>query len=139
MNPMVDTKQKISCPECGKEMYRLSGSSEPIYVCPKCGNSIDNVYAEPDLFGKDNRKISEKKQLMQKLFPDYFMKKYTDFDTFSDFIHSCSFITCEIKDISNETFEHLPKGKWDRFVKKNTMFSSWDEMFEYAVERYLKL
>lgn len=139
MSSLADAKQKVKCPDCNEEMYRLPGSSEPIFVCPKCGNSIDNVCEESNPFSKDEKKIGEKKQLMQKLFPDYFMKKYTDFDSFTDFIDQCKFIKCDIADISNETFEHLPKGRWDRFVRKNTTFSSWNEMFECAVERYLKM
>jgi hypothetical protein len=139
MVPFTETRQKINCPDCGKEMYRLPGSSEPIFVCPKCGNSIDAVCEQDNPFSSEGKKIDEKGQLMKRLFPDYFMKKFTDFETFFDFISNCRFIDVDLDDISQETFEKLPKGRWDRYIQKNTCFSSWDEMFECAVERYLKI
>lgn len=139
MGPFAETKQKKKCAECGEKMYRLPGSTEPIFVCPKCGNSVDDVCDESNIFSNEETMIDEKKQMMKKLFPDYFMKKYTNFDSFIEFIDHCKFIRCDVKEISNKTFEKLPKGKWDRFVKNNTCFSSWNEMFECAVERYLKL
>ncbi len=139
MVPSIETKQKIECPECGKEMYRLPGSSEPIFVCPKCGNSIDAVYDDQNFFETKDRQIDEKDHLMKRLFPDYFMKKYTKFQTFFEFISKSNLINCDLDDISQATFEKLPKGKWDRFVRDNTSFSCWDEMFDCAVERYLKM
>ena len=81
---------EIRCPECNRPMYALKGALNPIFVCSYCGASID----EKTLFEKrgesSNQNNGEKKSLMENLFPEQFMKKYTSFDTFSDFINTFS-------------------------------------------------
>ena len=41
--------------------------------------------------------------------------------------------------ITYEDFNGIPREEIDEFVRANTVFSTWDEMFEKASGRYLKI
>jgi len=139
----MDTEQEsetsIRCPECNKPMYALKGALSPIYVCSCCGASID----EKKLFLKKedstNQIDKHQKSLLQNLFSGQFMKKYTCFETFSDFISNCDLFSESLENISQEEIASLPDRKINRYVKEHTRFSTWDQMFEKAVEWYLKM
>jgi ribosomal protein L37AE/L43A len=134
-----ESESSIRCPECDKPMYALKGALSPIYVCSCCGASID----EKKLFLKPNECSNQlnnrEKSLLQNLFSGQFMKKYTCFESFSEFISNCDLFTRSIDNISQEEIASLPERKINRYVKEHTRFSTWDQMFEKAVEWYLKM
>jgi DNA-directed RNA polymerase subunit M/transcription elongation factor TFIIS len=132
-------ESEIRCPECDRPMYALKGALNPIFVCSNCGASID----EKTLFEKRgksaNQPEEQKKSLMENLFPQQFMRKYTCFETFSDFIYHCDLFNESLEEISKEKMAELPEKKINRYVKKHTSFSTWNQMFEKALEWYLKM
>jgi ribosomal protein L37AE/L43A len=132
-------KTKVCCPECHESMYSLKGSLHPIYICSHCGMSLD----EEKIIENQNRQTNEnnqiKQSLLRNLFPKQFMNKYTEFTSFSDFINECSLFKEQIEHLSQETMTKIPERKLNRYVKKHTSFSTWDQMFEKAVECYLKM
>ena len=130
---------KIRCPDCSKPMYALKGAVSPIYICSYCGASIDQktVRKQKERENRDNNGC--KKSLLRNLFSKQFMNKYTEFNDFSEFIDHCNFFTNSIENISKETFCNIPERKINRYVREHTHFSTWDQMFEKAVEWYLKM
>lgn len=139
MNIEQECETVVQCPKCGKQMYELNGALTPIFVCSCCGESIDQkTLIEKQQQGSSTRK-NGKRSLLLNLFPCQFMKKYTCFDSFSEFIDQCDLFDESFDEISKEKITSLPKRKINRFVKKNTKFETWDKMFEKAVEWYLKM
>lgn len=129
----------VTCPKCGKQMYELKGALTPIYICSSCGESVDRKTLMQNKGEQPMIKGNGKKSLLLRLFPCQFMKKYTCFESFSDFIDQCNLFDESFDEISKEKITSLPKRKINRYVKKNTKFESWDQMFEKAVEWYLKM
>ena len=67
------------------------------------------------------------------VFDTAFMKKYTRHKSFERFLNGSKFnITCQ------NDFEALPEEAMDAYVAKNTKFSSWQEMIDFATDRYIK-
>lgn len=77
--------------------------------------------------------------LLNNLFSNQFMKKYTDFKDFTEFIKHCNFSTESIESISKENLSNIPERKINRYIRENTCFMTWNQMFEKAVECYLKM
>lgn len=132
-------KTTILCPECDKVMYPLEGSLRPIYVCSNCGASLDENTMKRKQNENNNTNNEEKQSLVENIFSQRFMRKYTDFESFSEFIKHCSMFNGSKKKISSETIATLPKRKMNRFVRKHTSFLTWENMFQKAVECYLKM
>ena len=65
----------------------------------------------------------EFKKLLQTIFTDEFMQKYTNFDNFEGFQYSSAVITNWNADIM--VYARL---LMDNFVKESTQFQTWDEM-----------
>ena len=130
-----ETKER--CPECGNPMYMLKGAINPIYVCSQCGCSAD----EKTLENQNQNQIDNKgkKTILRNLFPDQFMKKYTEFFNFSDFIETCDFFNDSLDNLTKESITNIPERKINRYVRKHTCFSTWNQMFEKAVEWYLRM
>jgi len=119
-------------------MYPLPESEQPIYVCKLCGCSItDNNANNPKKRAKND--IFEKQKLLEPLFSDAFMQKYTEFPCFKDFIKECPFIESTKPFATYEDIEHIPKRKLNGYVKIKTKFNTWNDMFETAVESYLRM
>lgn len=66
-----------------------------------------------------------------KLFDTSFMKKYTKFKTFNEFLKSGDFIINSIED-----FKAIPDDKMDSYVNKSSIFSSWQDMLNCAARNY---
>lgn len=56
------------------------------------------------------------------LFTDDFMSTCTTFDTFPEMIHQARI----------EKIDDFFTPRWDHFVKTNTMFENWEEMYRAA-------
>lgn len=65
------------------------------------------------------------------LFLNSFMRKYTNFSNFDQFLSSGNFIVN-----SQEDFEAIPDNEIDLHVSKTTKFSSWEDMLGKATEEY---
>jgi hypothetical protein len=65
------------------------------------------------------------------LFTASFMRRYTQFDSFEDFLASGGFVVN-----SQEDFEAIPDKDMDAHVAKTTRFATWEEMFSKAAELY---
>ncbi|WP_196593694.1 hypothetical protein [Pectinatus sottacetonis] len=69
----------------------------------------------------------------ENVFDIGFMKKYTHYKNFDRFLANGQFsITCQ------RDFENLSEKIMDKHVAKNTKFSSWQEMLDFATDRYIK-
>lgn len=86
-----------------------------------------------DLFEYYDKKVKEIGPVpFEVLFDESFMKEYTKFKTIDEFLKSSPF---EIK--SQKDFENVDVNKLDEYVKENSVFSTWGEMKEKAVNIYL--
>ncbi|MBB5264283.1 hypothetical protein HNP82_001394 [Catenibacillus scindens] len=63
------------------------------------------------------------KKLLQTIFTDEFMQKYTNFDNFEGFQYSSAVIT----NWNADTMVYA-RLLMDNFVKESTQFQTWDEM-----------
>ncbi len=66
------------------------------------------------------------------LFTKEFMKLHTSVSSFDAFLEQGNFNV-----ETQEDFEAIPDDVFDKHVKENTDFSSWDEMLEAASDEYL--
>lgn len=67
-----------------------------------------------------------------KVFNISFMRKYTNYKTFAKFLTGGKFnITCQ------KDFEELPEELMDKHVTKNTQFKTWQEMLDFATDKYI--
>lgn len=67
-----------------------------------------------------------------KVFNISFMRKYTNYKTFVKFLTGGKFnITCQ------KDFEELPEDLMDKHVSKNTQFKTWQEMLDFATDKYI--
>lgn len=66
-----------------------------------------------------------------KLFDTSFMKKYTKFETFNEFLKSGNFTVNSIED-----FKAIPDNKMDSYVNKSSIFSCWQDMLNCAARNY---
>ena len=71
----------------------------------------------------------EFKKLLEVIFNDGFMRKYTTFDNFEGFKYSSAVMT-------NWDAEQMIYSKvvFDHFVKESTRFASWEEMVMTAAD-----
>ncbi|MBS3748922.1 MAG: hypothetical protein KGY65_07610 [Candidatus Thermoplasmatota archaeon] len=132
-------KKEIRCPECNCPMYTLEGAVNPIYVCSSCGTSVDAETIEQNRQKSMDIENQEKSMLLNNLFSNQFMKKYTEFESFSAFIKQCSFLKESTDRISEENIIDVPERKINLYVQKHTCFTTWDQMFEKALTWYLRM
>lgn len=130
---------KIRCPDCDKPMYALKGALSPIFVCSYCGATIDEKSIRLNQKRINDSNQEDSVPLLQNLFSGQFMKKYTDFKTFTEFINNCDLFCQSLDELSQEIIAELPERKINRYVREHTRFKTWDQMFEKAVEWYLKM
>ncbi|MFW6116389.1 MAG: hypothetical protein ACOC6F_01560 [bacterium] len=66
------------------------------------------------------------------LFAPAFLKKYTNFASLEELFEASGFAV-----ESQEDFEEIPDAEWERFIKSNTRFSSWEEMIRTALKEFV--
>jgi hypothetical protein len=66
------------------------------------------------------------------LFPQEFMRRYTDFTTIQAMADASGF-----KIESQGDFEAIPDADWDTFVRSRTRFATWQDMQAKAGEEYI--
>ena len=139
MFPEQEYEEIIYCPECRKPMYQLKETISEIYVCPCCGASLDEKRSEGYLYKQKDCSNCEKQILFKQIFSDHFMKKYTDFNSFSEFINDFDILGRSIEKVLLKDITKIPEREINIYVNEHTRFSTWDQMFEKAVELYLKV
>lgn len=130
-------KGKLNCPDCGKKMYQLSDSSTSTYVCPECGRSVDAEYVRSDC--NQSPDSSDGEVSIDKLFNNAFMKKYTNYDNLTDFIINSELVPNDTLVVTHEIFKNIPCEEFNEYIRSNTIFDSWNDMFDRATSRYLKV
>lgn len=66
------------------------------------------------------------------VFDTSFMRNFTRYKSFEKFLSGGKFnITCQ------QDFEALPEESMDKHVVKNTKFSNWQEMLDFATDKYI--
>jgi len=145
---IIDRKQKdIICPECEGKMYLLPGSLTSIFVCRNCGCSADsnsNELKNGEIRSKleeesRNECLQKGKNCINSIFPKGFMKKYTKHDNILDFLKAGNILSEETEEITFDKFKKIMGYKLDQYIKNNTIFKNWDEMFDCASGRYLMI
>lgn len=120
-------EKTFECQSCKGMLYPLDGSVEQIYVCESCGKSFDYNA----LIDKNNQ---NKNMPIYELFNTEFMRKYTNFECFDEFLKECPIVFDNMTNSFDESIPLKYPRKWNKYVKKHTSFSSWNEMFEKAIE-----
>lgn len=139
MESQQQLEKSLACPECGSEVYQLPESSQLIYVCKNCGASIDGERISLPPYLKETRINAPGEVLIGRLFNSQFMRKYTKCETLNEFIRNSNLLSENAKKINYKTIENLPKRSFNKYIKIETQFRSWEEMFGKAVECYLKI
>ena len=126
-------------------MFKLDDARVLTYVCAECGGTFDSEYEKSNHKGcnsnynKFSRDDKDNMEYIFYIFNRNFMEKYTKYDNLRDFMAAGRLLPRNMDCLSYEIFKKISKLKLDRYVKRNTIFGSWDEMFEKASSRYLKL
>ena len=139
-----EKKMKRCCPDCSGEMYKLKDSFSTIYICKECGSSI-----EPEMIQKyhdeENQKMPADDKIecgsnkLSSLFNSNFMKKYTVYENFTEFIKASGLVPKNTTEVTYELFKMIPRKKLDKYIKINTDFKCWNEMFDLATGKYLRI
>jgi hypothetical protein len=89
-------------------------------------------------FKKLSKNIKEMKEKVpiEKLFTPMFMKRYTKSYNFEEFVLKSELVNSE-KEVTPEEFRAIPDKDWNKYILKNTSFSSWQAMQEKALKEYL--
>ena len=122
----------ICCPNCQGSMYPLEESINQIYVCESCGKTIDETDTKNQGLQEEERKLP-----IFQIFNDAFMQKYTNFDSFQDFMSHCPIDIDKMDASFDESIPLKYPRLWDKYVQEQTKFCSWNEMFEKAIEIHL--
>jgi len=93
---------------------------------------FDKLQKELKQLQKNAKKLSGTHSVpLTDLFTASFMRKYTQFDSFEDFLSSGGF---EVN--SQEDFEAIPDEVMNAHVAKTTHFQTWEDMLNKAAEVY---
>ncbi len=84
---------------------------------------------------KNIKEIKEKVPI-EKLFTPMFMQRYTKSHNFEEFALKSGLVNSE-KEVTLEVFRVIPDKEWNKYILKNTSFSSWQAMQEKALKEYL--
>lgn len=66
------------------------------------------------------------------LFNEYFMSKYTNFQSFEELLTAGNYEVNSKKD-----FEDIPEDDFDKHIAQCTRFESWEEMYSKAGKNYI--
>lgn len=89
-------------------------------------------------FRKLSKNIKEMKEKVpiEKLFTSMFIKSYTKSHNFEECVLKSGLVNSE-KEVTLEAFKAIPDKDWNKYILKNTLFSSWRAMQEKALKEYL--
>lgn len=93
---------------------------------------LDKLQKQLKQMEKGAKELERTKQVaFTELFTPLFMRKYTSFSSFDEFLQSGGF-----KDDSQEEFEAIPDEPFDSHVANVTTFTDWQDMLGKATELY---
>lgn len=82
---------------------------------------------------REIKRITKEQEVsFEKLFSQSFMARYTKFKSINEMVDESPF-----KMENEEDFKNIPDLEWDNYVKENTSFQNWNEMFSKAGEECL--
>lgn len=91
---------------------------------------IENQQSTFQILRADTGKLSDDLESRhQEVFSDRFMRKYTRYGSFSDFM--------EESPANEVTKTAFGSREFDQFVSKNTVFDDWNEMKKMAAEDWV--
>ena len=131
------------CPNCSKKMFKSKDEADTLCYCKECGCqiNIEEIGYLNKPHGTDKKiheKIDSGRSYVAKLFNPRFMKKFTKFENFNEFILSSDLIPKSVCPVTYDIFKKIPKDKLDQYVRTHTRFQSWDEMFDSATSKFLR-
>lgn len=92
---------------------------------------MDDFKRELDKMAEESEKLNGTYVTFEELFPKYFMKRHSDFETFNELLDAGGYNV-----ETQEEFEALPQEEWNDYIKKVTDFTDWQEMLTEAGTRY---
>lgn len=95
-------------------------------------NGFDDLLKGLEKIEKQAQELDGKQIPIDDLLNVSFMKKYTSFSNFNDFLDASGFVVN-----SQEDFEAIPDDDFDVYVSNNTEFASWDDMLTTATNEYV--
>lgn len=94
---------------------------------------LDDVIKELSRLENNAEKLSKKDSVdFSELFNPDFLLKHSSFSSFNELADKSPFTINSDKD-----FEAIPDDEWDKFIKENTDFHNWEEMFSEATDEWL--
>lgn len=92
---------------------------------------FDDFQKRLDEIAKNAQELEGQNEVpFSELFTDIFLKKHTDFDSFEAFENAPIFN-------QYDSFEAIPDLEFDIFIKENSKFNNWEEMYSKASEDYI--
>jgi hypothetical protein len=78
------------------------------------------------------KRIKKMDGTKNKLFPSNFLIIHSKFSTLDELFSSSGFLISSNEDLENIFKNEMEKKKFDQFIKNNTDFNNWEEMFKAA-------
>ncbi|MBU0498052.1 MAG: hypothetical protein KKC68_06500 [Candidatus Thermoplasmatota archaeon] len=75
---------------------------------------------------------------LEEIIDPEFMKTYTSFDSFHEFISQSKLFPEYQKIMTKEQLEKINLKKFDIYIQKNTPFKNWKDFFHVALEEFIK-
>jgi len=92
---------------------------------------LDKVQKEIEKLQKKVKKVGGKQNVkLTELLPDSFIKKQSNYNSLQSMIDSSP------KEINSE--KDLDSEEWNKFIKENSKFSSWEEMLHAGYAEWVK-
>lgn len=93
-------------------------------------NGIDQLLKDLKILEKNRKNLNGEHKIPAEILFDYkFMTKYTNFDSFEEFIDAIP---------GGEEFENVSEEILQEHISNGTTFSSWDEMLNKANSLYIE-
>lgn len=98
---------------------------------------MDFKWYGDELIKKINKKFGNITEI--ELFTSSFMRRFTKFGSFKEFILKSGLIDPNKENIK-EALKAIPKKDLDKYIRKNTNnnFNSWKDMLKRAYDEYIK-
>ena len=98
---------------------------------------MDFKWYGDELIKKINKKFGNITEI--ELFTPSFMRRFTKFGSFKEFILKSGLIDPNKENIK-EALKAIPKKDLDKYIRKNTNnnFNSWKDMLKRAYDEYIK-
>jgi hypothetical protein len=97
------------------------------------GDGFDKIKRDIEKLTRRVKELEGENSIpFNELFSADFLKKYTDFSSVDDMFAKSGFTVT-----NQDDFKNIPDSKWDEFIKKNTKFSSWEEMTNAASKEWI--